>query len=235
MEKHTINHNGRVIPFLLQRKKVKNLNLKVYPDTTVAVSANHKVPYSSVELFVQQKAPWIIKKIDYFKEKNLLNAGKQYTNGETVFYLGDPYSLKIEQAEGQEKVLLCRDAIKIYVSDPGDRSRKEKLFYDWLKKEAKQVFLDCLNRVYAIVEGYGIDKPSVTVRTMKTRWGSCSRHKQKITLNTELLKKPQECIDYVVLHELAHFLHKKHDHKFNSFLTSVMPDWQKRKKLLEVK
>ncbi|MFO7952551.1 MAG: SprT family zinc-dependent metalloprotease [Bacillota bacterium] len=235
MEKHTINYNGRVIPFVLQRKKVKNLNLKVRPDTTVAVSANHKVPYSYVEQFVQQKAPWIIKKIDYFKEKNFLNAGKQYASGEIVFYLGKPYSLRVYPAKVQETVGWCREDIKIYVNDPEDYFRKEKLFYDWLKEEAKPVFLDSLDRMHAMVKAYGIGKPSVTVRTMKTRWGSCSWHKQKITLNTELLKKPRESIDYVVLHELAHFLHKKHDHNFYNFLTSVMPDWRKRKKLLEVK
>lgn len=88
-------------------------------------------------------------------------------------------------------------------------------------------------RMYEKLEKYGIEKPKISIRKMKTRWGSCSKNRQKIILNSELIKAPKACIDYVVLHEIIHLLHRNHDRKFYNFLTIYMPDWKKRKAILD--
>lgn len=81
---------------------------------------------------------------------------------------------------------------------------------------------------------YGVDKPALYVRKMKTLWGSCTPSKNKITLNQYLLKADLRCIQYVVLHELTHLLYPYHNTDFYNFLTIQMPDWKERKKQLDL-
>ncbi|MCW2276946.1 uncharacterized protein DUF45 [Heliophilum fasciatum] len=88
-------------------------------------------------------------------------------------------------------------------------------------------------RIFPVVEKYGVKKPAIMIRTMKARWGSCIKDKGIIVLNSELIKAPKYCIEYVVLHELVHFIHRDHNADFYDFLTSLMPDWRERKRILD--
>lgn len=233
MEKHTIKFGRKTIEFELERKNVKHINLRVKPDMKVFVSAGEDVPLSYIEGFVKKKAGWIFKNIEYFQKTQSENSyNKQYVNGETVRYLGKQYRLRVVQAEAEE-VKYFQGYIYLYVKDKEDRAKKEKLLNQWLREKAKEVFNESLNRMYSRLEKYGIEKPDISIRIMKTRWGSCSNEKKKITLNSELIKAPKPCIDYVILHELVHFKYRNHDKNFYNFLTVLMPDWRKRKTMLD--
>ena len=206
MNKHTIRYGEKTIEFELQRKNVKNINLKVKPDLSVVVSANEKVPYDYIETFVKSKAGWIVEKLHFFNRTKKHNAAREFVSGETVRYLGKQYRLKVVQVEpGEEDVKFLRGYIYIHVRDKGDYWRKNQLFTLWVKEKARTAFNESMERMYPKIKKYGVDKPHIVIRKMKTRWGSCSRDKQKITLNSELIKAPKQCIDYVVLHELIHF------------------------------
>lgn len=199
----------------------------------MVVSANKTVPYPYIEQFVREKAPWILNNLKHFAEIDGAGKKPEYISGETIYYLGRPYRLQVLVAEKKQRVLLEHDQIYLIVKDIYDFTAREKLLKTWYKDEAKTVFKRSLDRIYPLVAGHSIEKPSITIRTMKTRWGSCSWKKQKITLNTELLKTMESSIDYVVLHELAHFRYKKHDKSFYNFLSEIMPDWKTRKKVLK--
>ncbi len=233
MGKHKIMHEGKAITFLLVRKKVKNVNLRIRSDSSIMVSANKNVPFEFIEQFVKSKAPWILKKIECRESRLNKESTGIYAGGETVYFLGQPYTLIVLPAVDGQRIELTDDELRLYVKNESDYSKKEELFYRWLKEKAETVFNDSLDRVLKRLAAYRIARPAVTIRTMKTRWGSCSCDKQKITLNTELIRAPVECIDYVVLHELAHFRHRKHDAGFYEFLSAVMPDWKKRKEQLK--
>ena len=232
MEKHTVAYGDKTIEFFLERKNVKNINLKVKPDFKVVVSANGKVPLEYIEKFVKGKSNWILKNIKYFQETRSENTKKEFVNGETVRYLGKQYRLRVVEAETEgSKFYQCY--IYLYVKDRANYRRKEHLFRQWLREKAKEVFNESLERIYPKMDKYGVDRPDIAIRTMKTRWGSCSRLKQKILLNTELIKAPKSCIDYVILHELVHFKYRNHNKDFYNFLTALMPDWKKRKAILD--
>ncbi len=233
MEKHAIKFEGTIIPFTLVNKKVKNVNLKVRPDSTVVVSSNKTVPYEFIEKLVIKRAPWILKNIKYFDEKRTANGVREFVTGEAIQYLGKQYLLQVLPEGRKEEIILNGDKVFLFVKEENNFARKEQLFNLWYKEEAGIVFHQSLERIYPGLAKYGIEKPSITIRTMKTRWGSCSRGKQKITLNTELMKSYSACIDYVVLHELAHFRYRKHDAQFYDFLTELMPDWKERKQMLK--
>lgn len=229
MEQHTVFYEDLIIPFVLIRKKVKNVNLKVRPDSTVVVSADKRVPYEFIEQFIKDKALWISKTRNRFDERRSRHRELQYISGEIIYYLGIKYPLLVVPTNNREKAYLNGEVLVLMVRDSSDFILKEKLVKLWYKKQARVVFNNSLEKMYPKVAGYGIVKPSVAIRAMKTRWGSCSWEKQKITLNTELLKAPEPCIDYLVLHELAHFKYRKHDSAFYAFLTEIMPEWKEHK------
>ncbi len=234
MANHTINHEGQTISYVLQRKNVKNVNLKVRPDSTVIVSANKMVPAVYVEQVVREKAPWIITNIRHFDQKRRLQENREYINGEVIYYLGQQYRLKVLPAENGETVNIKQNEICFYMKDINDFSRKEKLYNRWVKEQARLVFHQSLDKRHAEFNRYHVlKKPRITIRTMKTRWGSCSWSKQKITLNTKLIQGPRECIDYVILDELAHFISRNHDAQFYNILALIMPEWKERRQILK--
>ncbi len=233
MEEYHIEVDGHTITYILVRKKVKNINLRVRSGSAVLVSAGRTVPHDFIEQAVRKKARWILKNQERFAENSDIASNRQYITGEIIDYLGRQYPLLLHRAAAIEKVDFDGAAVSLFVKEGSNPECRKKLLQLWYKQEAKTVFHHSLERMHSLVAGHGIEKPSITIRTMKTRWGSCSWKKQKITLNTELLKATESSIDYVVLHELAHFRHKKHDKSFYNFLSEVMPDWKARKKALK--
>ena len=95
-----------------------------------------------------------------------------------------------------------------------------------------EIFKEACDRAHKVFKKYGIDYPNVKIRYMTTRWGSCRPTKGNITLNSKLIEAPRECIDYVVFHEFAHFIHPNHSKKFYDFMTMLMPDRKERRKEL---
>lgn len=233
IETHSIIYGDMEIEFQLERKDVKNINLNVRPDMSVAVSANSQVPLGFIEDFVRQKAPWIIKNINYFKRAQPeVKREREFVSGETVRYLGKQYRLKIGCSD-DEYVKFLRGFIYIYVKDVDDCKKKKKLFEKWMRHRAEIIFSDSLDRMHSLVRKYGVEKPSLNIREMRARWGSYVRNSNTIILNLELIKAPRYCIDYVVLHELLHFQYKNHDREFYALLSVLMPDWRDRKEILD--
>lgn len=233
MEMHQVEFGGKVIRFALERKNVKKVNLHIKPDLTIMVSANENVPLDFILNFVRQKASWILKNIRYFEDvQPEIQREKEYVSGESFKYLGKQYRLKVEESE-TEGVKYNPGFIYLYVRDKTDTKRKEKLFRGWLRNRAEIIFNESLDKMYGLIQKYDVKKPQLMIRTMKARWGSCLRDSNAILLNYELIKAPKYCIDYVVLHELIHFLYRNHDHQFYSFLSALMPDWKQRKAILD--
>jgi len=126
-----------------------------------------------------------------------------------------------------------RGFLYLYVKNPENINRKAKLMDDWYRKRAQKIFCESLEKMYPTIQKYGVEKPDIEVRLMKARWGSALTDKNTILLNAELIKAPKYCIDYVVLHELIHFKYNNHGENFYRMLYALMPDWEKRKAILD--
>lgn len=233
MTKHTVEYGEKEIDFELERKDVKNINLNIRPDMSIMVSANENVPLNIIKDFVKDKGPWICKNMNYFKRfQSDKKSEMEYVSGESFKYLGRQYRLRVRESD-EEMVKYFRGFIYLYVKDKDDFKRKENLVNDWFNEKANIHFRDSLDRMFNLVKNYNIPKPNIKIRDMKTRWGSCYREDKIIILNSELIKAPKHCIDYVVLHELIHFKYRNHDNRFYTLLTALMPDWERRKKILD--
>ena len=224
---------GREILYSLERKQVKNLNLRVRKDGSVWVSAEPGVPCEEIDAFVAGKAPYILKALNHFYEMAQYRPQpKQYVSGETFNILGRGLRLQVTQAA---KDSISADGIYIHlgVRDLSDTEKKRRIVSRFLDQQCKTVFGDVMDDLYPLFQKYGVQRPSLRIRDMETRWGSCLAKKGVITLNKCLIEAPRHCIEYVVMHELCHLVHPNHSGQFYAFLAMLMPDWKERKQYLD--
>lgn len=232
MEKYALESGDKKIEFELHRKKVKHINLHVRRDLSVMVSAPQRVSLEYIKAFVTAKSAWILKAQSHYQNTPPeMAVPRSYENGETFKYLGKLLRLKVSEAP-EEGVKYVRGWLHLHVHNSADYRRKQKLIEVWFRERAEIIFQESLVRMCPLVEKYGVKPPHYKVRSLKSRWGSCFRHKGLIVLNLELIKTPKMCIDYVVLHELLHFQVGNHGRQFYALLTALMPDWKERQKIL---
>ncbi|QPI06419.1 M48 family metallopeptidase [Campylobacter concisus] len=209
------------------RKDVKNITLKVRPNGEAILTTPKAASDEHIKFIIEKRAKWIAQKRAFFA--SFKTPQKEYVSGDDFKYLGRSYRLKVVQSK-EERVKLQRGYLELFVKDKSDIKRKRNLVYEWYNEKATLYFFNILQEFNKIVKQ---DIKSVKIRQMKTRWGSCNPYKSYINLNIELIKKPRACIEYVVFHELVHLLYPDHSKKFYDYLTLYMPDWQKRKEILE--
>ena len=221
------------ISYVLERKQVKNLNLRIRKDGSVFVSANDAVSFDEVDEFVCNKASYILGAVKHFNEMALYKPQpKQYVSGETFYLQGRGLRLQVSQAA---KDSISSDGVYIYlkVKDVNDFEKKRRMVNRFLDNQCKAIFGEVMDELYPLFKKYGIEKPTLRIRDMETRWGSCLAKKGIVTLNKRLLEAPRNCIEYVVMHELCHFMHPNHSKYFYAFLSMLMPDWKERKQFLD--
>lgn len=233
ISKRIVHHGDREIIYQLERKPVKNLNLRVRKDASIYVSANDLVTEDTIDAFVSSKAQYIISALKRFEE--LAQYGmqpKKYVSGETFYIQGRGIRLKV--SEGLKDELQC-DGVYLFlqVKDVEDTDRKQRIVTRYMDEQCKTVFNEIITETFPLFQKYGVAMPTLRIRDMETRWGSCLAKKGVITLNKRLLAAPRNCIEYVVMHEFCHFIHQNHSKQYYSFLTMLMPDWKQRKESLD--
>lgn len=232
-EVRTVQGIERSMEYILTRKAVKNLNMRIKQDGQILVSAHRLVPIKYIDSFVLSHEKAIGKALDkYAKIKANTLQPLQYVSGEKVRFLGEELHLFLEEArvEGVDKF---GQFLILRVKDTMDFSKKEKVMKKWLKKKQMEVFGEICEEIYPMVKSYGVNYPLVKIRDMKSRWGSCQPQKGIITLNGKMIAAPREAIEYVVLHELVHFIHPNHSKDFYHLVEKLMPDWKERKAMLQ--
>ena len=206
---------------------MKNITLRVKPTLEVILTAPLLTTDEHIEYILKKREDWINKKLEFFKE-NYKPQTKEFVSGESFAYLGKNYRLKVIQSDN-ECVKLQRGYIQIFIKDKSNLEKKKRLLDDWYHSKAKSYFQKVIEKYLPIVN---VDIQNVKIRAMKTRWGSCNSVKGYINLNSELIKKPSDAIEYVVFHELAHLIHPNHSREFWNYLSTYMPDWKRRKERL---
>lgn len=230
MSLHTIQYESIKIEFELTRKDVKYINLRVNKHGKVVVSASKKVPLSVIEEFVASKALWIITHLAEIEQLRQSIHSMGFYDGKTLYFLGEAYKLVL--LKGAPHITMQERHILMSTQCTTEHALREEYLL-WLKKQALPKFEEIMTRILPLVEPYGISRPIIQVRNMKTLWGSCTTGGNSIRLNLQLIKAKETCIEQVLLHELLHFQFKNHGKEFYAALSGLMPDWKARKKELE--
>ena len=197
--------DGTDLSYEWQKKRVKNLNLRVRPDGSIHVSTAGWVSAAAVDEFVRSHAGMIEK------------ARQRWQNERK----GSP---KGAELRGNQLVLTLPDL--------ADRKAAERLLTGWWKKICGELFAAVLEQWYPRFARWNIPRPMLRTRRMTSRWGSCQPATAVITMNERLLHAPMECTEYIMVHELAHLVRADHSPAFHAVVTEVMPDWKERKKRL---
>jgi predicted metal-dependent hydrolase len=225
-----ILYGNVTLSYELRRARRKTLSITVHPDQRVSVAAPLKLPLAQVEAFILQRAPWIIKKQRQFA-LTPHPAPRQYVSGETHRYLGRQYRLKVVQGSPQG-VRPDGEFLWVQVRDREDPERVRRVLEAWYRARAAEVYAERLDACWPRVKPLGVPRPTLTIRAMRSRWGS-ARRPNKMTLNLKLVQAPLASIDYVILHELCHFLEPNHSARYYQVLERVLPDWRARKAALD--
>ena len=219
------------IPFVLEYRDRERLAISVHPDRSVTVAAPNGRTSEEVLEHVQRRAAWIVKQRAHFDQYHPLTPAHRYLAGETHMYLGRQYRLKVIKAQVRAVKLVGR-FLRVAVADRDDTGAIHRLLDAWYRTHAIAIFAHRLDICLRSARSLGVSRPEIVVRKMGKRWGSCTKA-GLILLNSELVKTPPYCIEYVIMHELCHL--KVHDHspKFYRLLTRCMPDWEQRKQRLK--
>ena len=231
--KRMIELNGRTIEYELERKNVKNLNLRIKADQSIYVSANHAVSEKTIREFLQSKSDYILKALERYAEMaKYAPKPKMYVDGEGFSVLGRELRLKVIQGR-RNSAVSDEVYVTLTVKDPSDLDMKKRTMDNWIKKQCQEQIQDVCEAIYPKFQKYGVEFPVLRFRNMVSRWGSCQPKRKILTFNSALIEAPLSCIEYVVMHEFVHFLQPNHSRKFYQYLSMFMPDWKERKSMLE--
>ncbi|RJQ14459.1 MAG: M48 family peptidase [Nitrospiraceae bacterium] len=219
------------IAFEVIYTKRKTMEIAVHPDAIVIVKAPTGTAVNKIAARLAKRARWIRKQLNYFQQFIPCTPPRQYAGGESHLYLGRQYRLKIRKAKKSD-VKLKGAYFEISTPDHKSRETVKGLIDQWYKEHALRIFTQRLEICFEKAKGLKVPLPNIQLRKMSKRWGSCGTAGY-ILLNTELIKAPLYCIDYVIMHELCHLKDHTHSHKYYRLLAKFMPDWQRRKERLE--
>ncbi|NLK68563.1 MAG: M48 family metallopeptidase [Clostridiaceae bacterium] len=212
----------------VQRKKIKNMYLSVLPPNgKVRISAPVNVKDEAIKLFATAKVGWIKKQI-----KKIGNQPRQtqleYVSGESHYVWGRRYRMEIRHNH-RNSVEIKGNMLILTVRESSTSQQREKVMTEWYRKQLKEILPKLVAKWE---ETIGVEAESVRVKNMLTRWGTCNTKDKRIWFNLQLAKKPIECLEYVVVHELVHLLEKSHNSVFVGYMDTYLPDWRVTRKRL---
>jgi predicted metal-dependent hydrolase len=228
---HIIQFGRRHIPYRLHLSQRKRLRVVVHPDLTVAVFAPMSATDQEVRSALSRKAHLIAKAIDKFEAYQPLTSPRRFVSGETLSYLGRQYRLKVAKGTRQPAKLMGR-FLWVWIEDKSDVQGIKLTVTSWYRNRAHETFGRLMEKSYAVASRHGVPQPQMVIRSMRTRWGSCTPS-GRITLNLNLAQAPVHCIEYVIMHEICHLKYHNHSKAFYSLLSRCQPDWRKRKETLD--
>ena len=217
------------LPVEIVKKKIKNLHLAVLPpDGRVRVSAPEGLSDDAIILFTKTKIGWIRKQQEKFQNQPR-QTERQYVSGETLYVWGKQYFLQVDYSYKGNSLALSGDKAVLTVRKESTPKQREAFVNEWyrgLLKEQIEKYLPIWE------QRTGLHCSAWQTKYMTTRWGTCNTKSGKIWLNLQLAKKPPECLEYVILHELTHLKIRNHGEDFVAFMDEHMPYWREiRKKL----
>jgi predicted metal-dependent hydrolase len=208
----------------VDRKDIKNLHLAVYPPNgRVRIATPLKINDESVRLFAISKLAWIKKHQAHFIAKNR-QTEKEFISGESHYFQGKSYILNIIEHNKSPKILIRNNQyLELYIKKGTSKQQREKVIKEWYRQALKNDIPALITKWQFII---GVSVADWGVKSMRTKWGTCNIQAKRIWLNLELAKKPQHCLEYVIVHEMVHLLERNHNKRFKAYMEKFMPQWR---------
>lgn len=218
------------IPIEISRKAIKNMNLRIYPpDGLVKVSAPLKLSERLIRQTLEQKKTWIHEQREKIRSRAVPEETLLQT-GATIPFLGKNYLLVLEEQHGPTQIKINDELVHFYTQPNSTQAQRKKALDTWYLREMSSILPDLIKHWETVV---GVKVREWRIKKMKSRWGSCNTNTACICLNLNLMKKPQICLEYVLVHELVHLWERGHNQRFYGLMSQFMPQWREYEYLLE--
>lgn len=214
----------------VEKKPIKNLHLGVYPPNgRVRIAAPFSVNDEAIRLFAISKLSWIKKQQRNFAAQDR-EEEREFISGESHYFNGRRYLLNVILASEKTRVDLHHRRIDMYIKPGTNRKGKAallaKFYREYLNKHIPVLIKKWEKKMGLNVDQYGI-------KQMKTKWGTCNIEAKRIWVNLELAKKPYNCLEYIVVHEMVHLLERHHNNTFVAYMDKFLPQWRASKDELQ--
>ncbi len=181
-----------------------------------------KIDDEAVRLFAISKMAWIKKQKLKFEVQER-QSERRFVSGESHYYKGKRYLLNVIYHNDAPKVEICNKTyIDLYVRVGSTNEQREKVLTEWYRKRLKGQIPALIDKWQKII---GVEVKDWGIKKMKTKWGTCTIASNRIWLNLELSKKPEHCLEYIIVHEMIHLIERNHSDRFVAYMNKFMPQW----------
>jgi hypothetical protein len=207
----------------VELKNIKNIHLSVYPPNgKVKISAPERMDLDTIRVFTISKLKWIKKQQEAFKNQER-ETPREYLTKESHYFKGKRYLLKVIELNAKPKVILKHSEIELYIRPNATIEKRKQILDEWYRAELKKIVPKMIEKWEKKI---GVKSNEFGIKKMKTKWGTCNIKAKRIWLNLEIAKKPFECLEYIIVHELVHLLERGHNKRFVKYMNEFMPKWR---------
>jgi predicted metal-dependent hydrolase len=213
----------------VELKDIKNIHLSVYPPAgKVRIAAPLRFDMETIRMYAISKLSWIRKQQEKIQSQQR-EAPREFISRESHYFLGKRYLLKVVNTETRQHVEIKHNNLVLHVHQETTAEQKQIILQEWYRLQLKEIIPKYISKweeiMHVKVAEFGIKK-------MKTKWGTCNRETNRIWINLELAKKPLECLEYIVVHEMVHLLERNHNNNFVAYMDKFLPQWRHLKEEL---
>ena len=224
-----IELNGREVTYELFRGAYRNINLRIRGDGSVRVSAHWRVPQERIEAFLISNAPFLLAQLDAVNR--LVPEEAPWRDGGCIPILGRDRQIYVRTG-GKTEAILDGDTVRVTVRILSEEQIK-KAVRELMERESERLILAMCPSIFSRFSAYVTHEPDYCFRYMVSRWGSCCPAKDQITFNKFLICVPVDCVEYVIVHEMAHLVELNHSPAFRKIVEEILPDWRERKERMK--
>ena len=227
---------NREVTIEFERKRIRNINVRVRRDGTLYCSLPYYASVNEAEAFIISKQDYLLKSLDnVVNEENNKSLSRQFVDGETFLVLGKPMTLQV--IRGAKNICRAENGvITLEVTDPDNYRTKYMTYEKWRRSVIRSVIVNYCNEIYPLFELRGVNPPKkITLGEYKSFWGECFAKRGELKFSYRLFEKDTELIRYVVVHEFAHFIEPNHSSRFWAIVGEFIPDYKALRKKLNNK
>jgi predicted metal-dependent hydrolase len=211
------------------KKNIKHLHIIVIPPNgDVRISAPFSASDDTIRLFAISKIAWIREQAAKYRNQ-LRQSVREYVSGESHYLWGKRYRLEVKYTNGNNSVIPRGNKIILLIHSDSTQKNRDSTMKNWYRKQLR-------SKLPLLFEAWekriGVHADDIKIKDMLTKWGTCSIKAKRIWINLQLVKKPPECLEYIVVHELIHLKEKAHNNHFIALMDEFLPDWRDRKEIL---
>ena len=236
-EKRSVVIKGKKVDYYVTKKKIKNMSMRLSDNGEILISIPRYLPYQKAEDFLVSKYSWVEKQLVKYNKYADFKESTAFKEGDIIYLLGNSYKLRLF-TDIENHINVGEGTIDFFIKEKyvDNKEYIQRYYEKWTKEYCYLFCIRFIDKYKPLMSKYNVpNEINVEIKKFKAKWGACTPSKKKVAFNMNLVKVPLSCLEYVVVHELAHFKHLNHSQSFYDLVEKFIPDWKQRRKILNEK